>query len=224
MLGGTLQKHKAELAELIKNQPYSIVWDLETTGFVAPACKILEIGCFIVRGDEIERKHWVLDNKCEIPEKITEITGIDQAIIDAEGRDPRECLNEFLPLFKECEENITHNGIKFDIPFLVNTAHDLLEWEDSQKETVKNLMRSTAFDTAACVKGKKLEMSQMDDEPFLLFAERVMRVHAKGVHFNLGLSIEEAGIELDVVAHRAMADVEMTHALYKVVKEYDNIL
>jgi len=205
-------------------EPYSIVWDLETTGFVAPAAKILEIGCFIVRGDEVERKHWVLDNKCEIPEKITEITGIDQAIIDAEGRDPRECLNEFLPLFKNCELNITHNGIKFDIPFLLNTATDLLDWTETQRSAAKSVMMDTAFDTAPCVKGKKLEMSQMDGEPFVQFAERVMNVRAYGVYYKLVDSLKEEGVTLDVEAHRAMADVEMTHALYKIVKEYDCIL
>ena len=103
-----------------------IVWDLETTGFVAPECKILEIGCFIVRGEEVEQKHWVLNNNVEIPEKIVEITGITQAIIDAEGRDPKECLLEFLPLFKACKKNITHNGVRFDIPFLIETANQIL--------------------------------------------------------------------------------------------------
>ena len=91
-----------------------IVWDLETTGFVAPQCRILEIGCFIINNNEIERKHWVLDNKVKIPEHIIEITGITQDIIDAEGRDPEECLLEFLPYFKRCKKNITHNGIRFD--------------------------------------------------------------------------------------------------------------
>ena len=48
-----------------------IIWDLETSGFVAPECKILEIGCFVVTGDQVEQKHWVLNNGIEIPEQIT---------------------------------------------------------------------------------------------------------------------------------------------------------
>lgn len=208
----THAEHEDECRE---EQPYSIVWDLETTGFVAPAAKILEIGCFIIRGDEVERKHWVLDNKVEIPERIVEITGITQEIIDKEGRDPKECLDEFLPLFKDCEQNITHNGVKFDINFLVNYAADVLGWNTEQKETVRSLIRLTAYDTAVHFKAKKLDMSRMDREHFINFAERVMEVRAYGVHFNLGLCIEECGIELDLVQHRAMADVELTHALYK---------
>lgn len=202
----------------MSKEKYNIVFDLETTGFVAPAAKILEIGCYIVYEDgEIEKKHWVINNHIEIPERITEITGIDQAIIDAEGRNPKECLDEFLPLFKGCEKNITHNGIKFDINFLVNYAADVLEWDTEQKETVRRLLNLTAFDTAVHFKAKKLDMVQMDKEHFLNFAERVMSVRAYGVKFNLGLCIEECGIKIDLVQHRAMADVELTHALYKYI-------
>lgn len=125
-----------------------IVWDLETTGFVPPEAKILEIGCFIVRGNEVEHKHWVFQNNCEIPEKITEITGITKEIIDAEGTDPVKNLNEFLPLFKKAKKNITHNGMKFDIPFLVGYAKHILNWRDEQEMAVTNLIRSTAYDTA----------------------------------------------------------------------------
>lgn len=198
-----------------KEEPYYIVFDIETTGFVAPACSILEIGCFIVRGKEIERKHWVLDNKIEIPERIIEITGITPEIIEKEGRDPKECLEEFLPLFKNCTKNITHNGIRFDIPFLTNYAASVLGWDDEQKENVVSLLRLTAYDTAVEVKAKKLDMSMMDDEHFINFADRVMSVRARGVKFNLGLCVEELGIKLDLVQHRAMADVELTHEVYK---------
>ena len=203
------------MSEEEKEQPYYIVWDLETSGFVAPACSILEIGCFIVRGEEIERKHWVLDNKIEIPERIIEITGITPEIIEKEGRDPKECLEEFLPLFKNCTKNITHNGIRFDIPFLTNYAASVLGWDDEQKENVVSLLRLTAYDTAVEVKAKKLDMSMMDDEHFINFADRVMSVRARGVKFNLGLCVEELGIKLDLVQHRAMADVELTHEVYK---------
>jgi len=199
-------------------EKYDIVWDLETSGFEAPECKILEIGCFIIRGEEIERKHWVLNNNIEIPEKITEITGITKEIIEAEGRDPKECLEEFLPLFWKCNKNITHNGIKFDIPFLVNYAASILGWTEDNKTAVKLLYRLTAFDTAVYFKAKKLGMEQKPSEPFPVFSDRVMDVRAYGVKYNLGLCVEELGIKIDVKQHRAMADVELTHAIYKTIK------
>lgn len=196
-----------------------IVWDLETTGFNAPDCKILEIGCFISKGGEIERKHWVLDNKVDIPDEIVKITGITPEIISAEGRDPRECLLEFLPLFKRCKQNITHNGIRFDIPFLVNTASHLFGYTGGQKENVTKLIRSTAFDTAVHFKAKKLNLKKRDDESFLEFADRVMEVKAFGVKYNLGLCKVEVGITKDLVQHRAMADVELTHDIYQIIKQ-----
>lgn len=210
---------KCEPDEIEKPEPIDcIVWDLETTGFNAPECKILEIGCFIIRGDTVERRHWVLDNGVEIPEKITEITGITNDIIKAEGRDPKECLLEFLPLFKLCKKNITHNGVRFDIPFLLNTAKDILKFTPEQTMSVTNLIRSTAFDTAVHFKAKKLDMAPQFRESFVQFADRVMNVRAYGVKYTLGLCVEEMGIKHELVQHRAMADVELTYEVYKAIQ------
>lgn len=193
-----------------------IVWDLETTGFVAPAAKILEIGCYIIRdGEEPEKRHWVLNNEVEIPERITEITGITQAIIEAEGRDPAECLKEFLPLFKECEQNITHNGAKFDIPFLTDYAADVLDFTPEQKDAVRALLRSTCFDTCTQVKAEQIGIEKMVAEPFINFADRVGDMRIRDVKSNLGFAIEYYGLVNDVTQHRAMADVELTYRLYE---------
>lgn len=193
-----------------------IVWDIETTGFVAPACSILEIACFIVRGNEIEEKHWVFNNMIDIPQKITEITGITKEIIDAEGGDPMTHLMEFLPLFKRCKKNITHNGVKFDIPFLIDYSAHILGFKDEEKVAVKNLIRSTAFDTAVHFKSSKLGMKAREGESFVQFAERVMNTFAKGVYFNLGVCCDESGISREgIKQHRALADVFLTHEVYK---------
>ena len=214
----TKELEKRKTIPLRKNEePYIMVWDLETTGFVAPESSVLEIGCLIIRGDQVEERHWVLNNKCEIPEKITELTGITAEIIEAEGRDPKECLQEFLPLFKECQKNITHNGIRFDIPFLVAYAASVLGWDEKNKEAVTSLLRLTAFDTAVHFKAKKLDMAPMEKEHFVNFADRVMEVRAYGVKYSLALCVEELGIKLDVPSHRAMGDVQNTYAIYKTI-------
>lgn len=193
-----------------------IVWDLETTGFVPPEAKILEIGCFIVRGENVEHKHWVFQNNCEIPEKITEITGITKEIIDAEGKDPVQNLNEFLPLFKKAKKNITHNGVRFDIPFLIGYAKHILNWRDEQEMAVTNLIRSTTYDTAVYFKAEKLNMPQEWREPYVQFADRVMNVRQAGLKFNLGLCCDEYQISREgIVQHRALADVHLTYELYK---------
>lgn len=200
---------------VFENEIDYIVWDLETTGFVAPECKILEIGCLIVRGDQVESKHWVLDNKVEIPAVITEITGITKEIIEAEGRDPVECLKEFLPLFEKCKRNITHNGIRFDIPFLVETVNQLFSYTQDQKMAITNLIRSTAYDTAVNFKASKLDIVPEWRETYLKFADRVMNYQIKGLRYSLALAVAEYGINLGEKAHRAMADVRMTHEVYK---------
>lgn len=199
------------------SEKYYIVWDLETDGFTAPKNKILEIGCQIVYPDRVEEKHWVLDNKTELPEEIIKLTGITPEIIAAEGRDPAECLNEFLPLFKDCDKNITHNGIRFDIPFLVEFAASVLGWDDKNKDAVYGLLRRTAFDTAVHFKAKKLDMQPMEKEHFVNFADRVMQVRAYGVKYNLALCVQECGIQVDGELHRALADVKYTHLIYKQV-------
>lgn len=193
-----------------------IVWDLETTGFVAPEAKILEIGCFIVKDGTVEQKHWVLNNQCDIPEKITELTGITKEIIEAEGRDPKECLLEFLPLFKRCKKNVTHNGVRFDIPFLLDYSAHVLEFTPEQKMATTNLIRSTAHDTAVEFKAKRLELQPFFRESYIQFADRVMSVRAYGLKFNLGLCCDEAQIDrTGIVQHRALADVDLTYRLYQ---------
>lgn len=192
-----------------------LVWDLETTGFNAPECKILEIGALVVRGDEVEERHWVLQNNVEIPEKIVELTGITKEIVDAEGRDPIECLNEFLPLFKEVKRHVTHNGMRFDIPFLIESAHALFNYTPEQKMAATNLIRSTAYDTAVQYKAKALGIEPFFRESYAQFADRVMNTRAAGLRYTLNLCVEELGIVHDGTRHRAMADVALTHEVYK---------
>lgn len=224
-----LAKHgyTGELADIVpmeekKGYAYGdidlIIWDLETTGFVAPECKILEIGAFILRGDHMEHKHFVLDNKCEIPEKITEITGITKAIIDAEGGDPKAAIEEFLELVTLARKNVTHNGIRFDIPFLVAYAGDLLGKDKKWENELATQLKEKAFDTAVHFKAKKVGAKQGPSETFLSFANRVMDMRVFGVKFNLGLCCEEQKVDTSKISfHRAMGDVAMTYELYKAI-------
>lgn len=193
-----------------------IVWDLETTGFVAPKDKILEIGLCIVYTNKKEvYKNWILNNNIEIPEKITEITTIDKNLIDAEGRDPEECLKEFLPIFRQCNKHITHNGVKFDIPFLVEYASDLLQWTEMQKMQVYNLLWEKAYDTAVAFKSSNLGMVQEPRESHVQFANRVMNVRSP-LKFNLGVVADFYQIDRsNITQHRALGDVDLTHEVFK---------
>lgn len=195
-----------------------VVWDLETSGFVAPESKILEIGVYIIRGEEIEMRSWLLNNNIDIPEKITEITGITNELIATEGRDPTECILEFLPLLSNAKTNITHNGIRFDIPFLCEYVADLLKWSPQQKDALRKKLCERAFDTAVHFKAMKTNAVQGPIEPYIDFATRVMQHRAIGVKFNLTLCAQESNINLDSIElHRALADVYITYELYKLI-------
>lgn len=195
-----------------------IVWDLETTGFVAPESRILELGALIFKNGKAVKRHWIFQNNCEIPEKITEITGITKEIIDADGRDPAECLHEFLAFVFNAKKNVTHNGIRFDIPFLVAYAADVLKHTAEESLELRQRLESTCFDTAVHFKAKKLGMGQMDHESFIEFGKRIMEIRAYGVKYNLALCAEEMKIDLTgIKAHRAMADVEVTHKIYQAI-------
>lgn len=198
-----------------------IVWDLETSGFVEdPLARILEIGAMVVREGQIVSRHsWLLNHGIEIPAKITEITGITKELIDAEGKDPAESVKEFLSLFLDCTTNLTHNGIRFDLPFLekelLNIAGDDLEKISYGKQMVEILTKS-ARDTAAEYKGRKLKMVQSDEEEFLDYAKRVLDTRVFGLKYNVATCCEDLGIDrTGIQQHRALADVELTYKIYQ---------
>lgn len=198
--------------------PHSyIAWDLETTGLDPRVDKILEIGAARIENGEVkERKSWLLNHGIEIPEGATAIHGITKAMIDAEGRDPKEAMDEFFRFFVVgSTPHLTHNGIRFDIPFLVESASQIYGCTLGKSEDLRARLYSSAIDTAVLVKGRKLEMDRMWNESFKEYADRVMQVMAKGVKYSIATCCEELEIQVDVQQHRALGDIELTHEIYR---------
>ena len=187
-----------------------IVWDLETTGLQPGIDKILEIGCIVVQNLEIVEKHsWLLDNDVQISERITEITSIDNKLIREEGIPVADALLNFRNVFSRYPgyKHITHNGIRFDIPFL-----------SAFTGVTTQAFKDLALDTAVVCKAKKLGLSQRDDETFWEFGNRVMNIWAKGIKYNVKLMCEELEIDMtNIQLHRALGDVLMTNEIYKKV-------
>lgn len=206
------------MKEILYPKTY-IVWDLETSGLAKEECKILEIGCMTVSdGQVVERKSWVLNHGIEIPEKITEITGITKELIDKEGQDPKKALNDFLEILLSNHEgaHVTHNGLRFDIEWLAYHVAKTNGWMVSQHRDLLDHLQRTAIDTAVFVKANKLSLPRLWDESFRDWADRVMRIIAKGVKYNVSLCCDEMGIDkTKVTAHRALGDVELTNEIYK---------
>lgn len=203
-----------------------VTWDIETTGFKAPGCKILEIGALIEYKDG--RKvawHRMLQNNCDIPENITELTGITKEMIDSQGEDPRKVIIEFLDILHDAKKNVTHNGVRFDIPFLFDYAPSVVpEYDEEFLAKEKRLIESKTFDTAVHFKAMKANMQQAPHDEYIIFAKRVMNYPVKGLKFNLALCGEELGIDVsDLQAHRAGDDVELTRRIYEKITNPDDL-
>lgn len=198
-----------------------IVWDLETSGFVEdPLARILEIGAMVVRDGEIVSRHsWLLNHGIEIPAKITEITGITKELIDAEGKDPYTCLKEFTALFIPNHTNLTHNGIRFDLPFLqkeLTTIAGEDELKASFAKSIVEILTNAALDTAAEYKGRKLKMVQSDGENFKDYARRVLDTKVFGLKYSIASCCDDLGIDrTNITQHRALGDVELTYRIYQ---------
>lgn len=205
-----------------------VVWDLETTGFVEdPDAKIIEIGAMVIGDGETKSTHkWLLNHGIEIPAKITEITGITKEDIDREGVDPVKALGEFMEVLKSTHHNLTHNGFRFDIPFLEKQFKAIGEEKfDMILDGIPMKMSASRFrdylefsgvDTAVLYKAKKLGLTQREDESFKQFADRVMEIRAYGVKYNVGICCDELGIDRsNITQHRADADVYLTAEIFK---------
>jgi len=194
-----------------------IVWDIETTGFSPTDDRITELGVIMVNeGEIINKRSWLLNYGAVIPEKITEITGITKEMIDKDGVEPAEALSQFLDLFvtqNSVDPHVTHNGLKFDIPFMCEAlTRDLKYTSINFEAEINNQM----IDTAMLYKAQKLNMKQQWNETFLEFAKRVSNIRAYGVKYNLKLCSEELEIDTSKIDfHRATGDVLVTNEVYK---------
>ncbi len=193
-----------------------IVWDLETSGLDGTTCHILEIGMFKVIDEKVvEKKRWVLNHNIEISQEITNINGMTKEILLAEGVDPGIAFNEFLSFIRESEANLTHNGIKFDINFLVKGIKKCLLWNEDKSKELEDFLYKTSIDTAVMFKANALGYPRKWNESFYDYAKRVMSSISK-TKYNLGVCCDELGVDRSKIKqHRALGDVELTHEVFK---------
>ena len=98
-----------------------VVFDLETTGLNRQSDRIIEIGAVLVENGEIlEEFDTYVNPQRSLPEKITDLTGIEESML-TDAPLEEEALEEF---FKFCGEDpifIAHNA-PFDVGFLEAAA------------------------------------------------------------------------------------------------------
>lgn len=195
-----------------------VVWDLETTGLDPKTCKIVEVAALIVKnGEVVDQYTAILNHGIDIPEQASNVHGITTEKAKAEGIDPAKAIKTLVDIIDGYGTdgmcNVTHNGHKFDIPFLLQTIEDL---KVTTFPGFEYRIWSNGIDTAVLTKAQKLEMPRKWNETFSEYAQRVMSVRAKGVYFNIKQCCEDFGIDqTKVTLHRAGGDVEMTNEIYK---------
>ena len=100
-----------------------VVFDLETTGLNPLESKIIEIGALKYKDNQLINNFSVLINpECDIPEIITNITGIDNETIKYE-----KTIKEVMPKFIEFIEDfplIAHDA-SFDLSFIEENIKEL---------------------------------------------------------------------------------------------------
>lgn len=188
-----------------------LVWDLETSGFDHKTCRILEIGAMLIEeGKVVDEKSWLLKHEIVISEEITKINGITNEMM-AGGVDPHLAFAEFLEMMKRAEwKNLTHNGFRFDIPFLLGTI------TAAQREEHEAKMWEGCLDTAVAFKAKALKMAQGPSQTYRDFASRVMNIRVFGLKYNVGICCDQLGIDRSAVTqHRALGDVFLTNEIFK---------
>ncbi len=119
------------------------VFDLETTGFDANTCQIIEIGIVqFYRGEVVKVLNWLIDPECKIPEEIVQLTHIRQEDVDGQPK-LREIAPDILEAF--AGRGIVAYNIGFDRPFLTHKLEELgLSWP-SENPIIDPLVFATHF-------------------------------------------------------------------------------
>lgn len=191
------------------------VWDLETSGLDHKTDRIIELAAIEYKGgEEVDRFSFLLKHEgLVISEKITEITGITNDDLRIGGIAPIDAYLKLYNSLKTGRPHVTHNGLRFDLPFFLKaiggTRITVQEYEEFKKTFYANMI-----DTAVLFKAEKMQMPRRFNETFAEWGTRVMEVRVYGLKYNVKVCCDELGIEAKN-QHRAMGDVELTNQIYR---------
>jgi DNA polymerase III epsilon subunit-like protein len=187
-----------------------IVWDLETSGLDPLNNHILEVAVAVVRAD-IVVDSWssLLKFDGEIDPRAQEVHGISKEMCNTEGAPAIDVLSRLVGYIRSAEAHITHNGTKFDIPFLYNALKSLGSGVTEESLTVAHI------DTAALYKSNKMGSRKHWRETLHDFSVRTLNERVAGLKYNVGACCDDLGISREgVEQHRALADVLLTNQIY----------
>lgn len=190
----------------MKNLDTYIIFDTETTGLNSKTDKIIEIGAVkVVEGKIIAKFNCLINNKIQIPAKITEITSITQKMVDEEGISLENAFKSFIEFIGTDLRMMGHNVVKFDIPFFQNNY----PCDEFDK------LFDRCIDTAAMFKGYKLGDLQKEVESHFIYADRILS-QRHSIKYSINTCCEEFKIDKSkVFQHRAVGDCILTNEIFK---------
>ena len=100
-----------------------VVLDIETDGLDENQNSIIEIGAVKVRDEALDYFHSMLEYEGKLPKKIVELTGIDESMLQAEGKNLKDVLETFLEFV--ADSVIVGYNIDFDLRFLNQKLEDV---------------------------------------------------------------------------------------------------
>lgn len=188
-----------------------VVWDLETDGFDKVNGHIIEVAVVTVsEGKVVGEWSALIDNDVDIPEGATAVHGITREMCKEKGEKPEVVLAKIHEILKLAQAHITHNGTKFDIPFLYNVLKRA--GIDANIENIE----SCHIDTAALYKASKMNVQKNENETWHAFFSYVLEQRVPGLKYNVGVCCDDLGISREgVQQHRALADVLLTNEIYQ---------
>jgi len=194
-----------------------VVWDLETSGLDPKEDRILEVAALKIRdGQVVEKYEAILNHGIEIRPEVSAVNHLTKDICEKEGINPKEGMINLARMIVQTEKHVTHNGFKFDIPFLIEELLRLGDIPEESMTRLKNKCTYDHIDTAIIYKGHKLGKPIGEDEAFIHYCHQITRIFAKGVKYNVSIACEELGIDKgSVVQHSAGGDIELTNEILK---------
>lgn len=197
-----------------------LVWDLETSGLDPVADRILEIGCRVLYPDgSTKDRSWLINHGLTLSADTVALTGITEELLDREGTTVQTAIEGFRQmLFDFDAEHVTHNGVRFDLPFLVHEWQRANGMPDYERANLLEWLRFRVTDTAALFKGQKLGLSRHPGESSADYADRVLEVRVRGLRYNIPTCCAELGIDTTgITMHRALGDVALTTEIFRVL-------
>ncbi len=110
--------HKSKVFSGVKPQKKRtyVILDIETDGLDVQKNNIIEIAAVKISYDKVKKFHSFITYKSKLPEDIIKLTGINERMLQQEGRPIEDVLKELVEFIGSYE--IAGYGLNFDIRFL----------------------------------------------------------------------------------------------------------